>query len=103
MSLEDMLKSKQYFEQFLSEYKYENPMEVLGELLMEEQGKEAPELSDIRYAQGELYYHYKDFEAAIYKWENVNHELTCWAKKIWRMPMLSSACFLREKNFIRRL
>lgn len=81
MSLEDMLKSKQYFEQFLSEYKYENPMEVLGELLMEEQGKEAPELSDIRYAQGELYYHYKDFEAAIYKWENVNHELTCWAKK----------------------
>ncbi len=81
MSLEEMLKNRQYFEQFLSEDKYENPVEVLGELFADEQSKDEADLSNIRYAQGELYYHYKDFEAAIYKWEYVNNELNSWAKK----------------------
>lgn len=89
MNLEEMLKNRQYFEQFLSEDKYENSMEVLGGLFAEEQRKDEADLSNIRYAQGELYYHYKDFEAAIYKWEYVNNELSSWAKRIWRMHMFN--------------
>ena len=31
--------------------------------------------------QGEVYYHCKDYEAAIFKWEQVANELAPWAKK----------------------
>ena len=46
-----------------------------------EQKKELPDLSNFRFAQGEVYFHNNDFEAAIFKWENIQNELEPWAKK----------------------
>ncbi|WP_449621022.1 tetratricopeptide repeat protein [Robertmurraya sp. Marseille-Q9965] len=80
MSFEEQLTNKQYFENLI-EHKSSNPVEVLGELFFEEQKQEVYDLSYIRFAQGEVYYHFKDHEAAIYKWENIKNELEPWAKK----------------------
>ncbi|TKC19009.1 tetratricopeptide repeat protein [Robertmurraya kyonggiensis] len=80
MSFEEQLTNKQYFNNLI-EHKGNNPVEVLGELFFEEQKQEVYDLSYIRFAQGELYFQYKDFEAAIYKWENIKNELEPWAKK----------------------
>lgn len=81
MNLEEQLTKKSYFEQFTSAYKDRQPVQVLGELFFEEQQKEAYDLSYIRFAQGELYFHCMDFETAIYKWESIHNELEPWAKK----------------------
>ncbi|RTR34027.1 hypothetical protein EKG37_07390 [Robertmurraya yapensis] len=80
MSLEEQLINKQYFENLI-EHNGNNPVEVLGELFFEEQKQEVYDLSYIRFAQGELYYRFKDYEAAIYKWENIKNEFEPWAKK----------------------
>lgn len=60
-----------------------HPMEVLGDKYMEERQKEVFDLSSIRYAQGEIYYLNKDYETAIFKWENIPYdsELYQWARK----------------------
>jgi tetratricopeptide (TPR) repeat protein len=81
MSFEEQLSIKKYYEHFIEQHKANNPVEILGELFYEEQSKSDHDLSEIRYAQGELYYHFKDFETAIFKWENVKNELEPWAKK----------------------
>lgn len=39
------------------------------------------DVATIRFAQGEVYFHHKDFEAAIFKWEKVKNELEPWAKR----------------------
>ena len=57
------------------------PIQVLGEAYLEEQKKDIPDLSAIRFAQGELYFHFKDYESAIFKWENIQNEWGQWAKK----------------------
>ena len=57
------------------------PIQVLGDAFLEESKKDIPDLSAIRFAQGELYFHYKDFETAIFKWNSVQDELSDWAKK----------------------
>ncbi|MCP8970766.1 tetratricopeptide repeat protein [Ectobacillus ponti] len=41
----------------------------------------AEELPYIRFAQGELYFSFGDYEAAIYKWEQVQNHLRPWAQK----------------------
>jgi hypothetical protein len=81
MMSENQLISKQYYEQFLSENAIAHPIRVLGDFYMEEQKNEVPELTYIRFAQGEVYFHNKDYEAAIFKWENIYNELEPWAKK----------------------
>lgn len=78
---ENQLINKRYYEQFLSENEIAHPIRVLGEAFMTEQKNEIPDLANIRFAQGELYYHHKDLETAIFKWENINNELEPWAKK----------------------
>lgn len=81
MNFEEQLTNKKYYEHFVNEHKANHPVQVLGDLYYEEQKKEAFDLSYIRFAQGELYFHFKDFESAIYKWENIHNELEAWAKK----------------------
>ncbi len=81
MTLEDQLKQKTYYEMFINEHENIHPIRALGEAFQEEACKDLPDLASIRLAQGEVYFHHKDFEAAIFKWENIVNELEPWAKK----------------------
>ncbi|MEM5596699.1 hypothetical protein AAHB53_10845 [Niallia circulans] len=80
MTLEKKLIEKTYYEGYLQD-RDESPIEVLGQLYIAEQRKNVPDLTSIRFAQGELYFQYHDYEAAIFKWENISNELEPWAKK----------------------
>ncbi|WP_282034379.1 GTP-binding protein [Metabacillus indicus] len=80
MTNDKQLIHKSYFERFMED-RTEQPVQVLGELHFEEQAKEVIDLSYIRYAQGEIYFHNKDYETAIFKWENISNELEPWARK----------------------
>ncbi|ETI70885.1 dynamin family protein [Neobacillus vireti] len=96
MSIEKQLKQKTYHEMFINEHENSHPIRVLGEAFQEEAEKDLPDLSQIRFAQGEVYFHYKDFEAAIFKWENISNDLEPWAKKntadaYYELGMLSTA------------
>jgi len=81
MAAEQQLIEKMFYETFLEGDKEKDPAAVLGEAYFEEQKKEVSDLSAIRFAQGEVYYHYKDFESAVFKWESIRNELEPWAKK----------------------
>lgn len=81
MTQEHEFITKTYYQTFIPENDQRHPVEILGEAFMAEQEKELYDLSYIRFAQGELYFHYKDYEAAIYKWESITNELEPWAKK----------------------
>jgi tetratricopeptide (TPR) repeat protein len=80
MSEEQLLK-KLYYQAFMEQNDNRHPVEVLGEAYVKEQQNKLADLSHIRFAQGEVYFHAKDFETAIFKWENINNELMPWAKK----------------------
>lgn len=73
--------NKKFYERYLSEESHQHPVEVLGELYFAEQQNELCDLSYLRFAQGELYYHLKDYETAIFKWENINNDFEEWARK----------------------
>ncbi|KIO60750.1 hypothetical protein B4166_3708 [Caldibacillus thermoamylovorans] len=79
--LEKQFITKTYYRSLIHENDSRHPIEILGELFAEEEQKEFPDASEIRFAQGEVYFHNKDYEAAIFKWENVHNELEQWAKK----------------------
>jgi predicted GTPase/tetratricopeptide (TPR) repeat protein/predicted DNA-binding protein (MmcQ/YjbR family) len=81
MTLEKQLIEKNYYKIFINEHEQTHPIRVLGDAFQEELQKEIPDLSYIRFAQGEVYFHHKDFEAAIFKWENIVNDLEPWAKK----------------------
>lgn len=81
MTLEKRLSQKTYNETLLVDCKQYNPVEALGAMFTEENRKELTDLSYIRFAQGEVYYGFQDYEAAIFKWENISNELEPWAKK----------------------
>ncbi|MDR0139298.1 GTP-binding protein [Metabacillus idriensis] len=81
MTNDKQLIHKAYFERFMEDSASAQPVQVLGELYFEEQAKEVYDLSFIRFAQGEVYFHNKDYETAIFKWENISNELEPWAKK----------------------
>lgn len=82
MQKEEYLVKKLYHEKhFLKGDEAEHPIRVLGELYLSKQKKEMADLSYIRFAQGEIYYLNNDYEAAIFKWENIHNELEPWAKK----------------------
>ncbi|WP_141430527.1 lipopolysaccharide assembly protein LapB [Bacillus sp. 03113] len=96
MTLENLLINKSYYESLIENNHEKSAIEVLGQLYFSEQKKDVPDLSYIRYAQGEVYFQSKDFEAAIFKWENITNELEPWAKKnmadsYYELELLSSA------------
>ncbi|MEH7381388.1 GTP-binding protein [Bacillus sp. JJ1533] len=96
MTSENELITKTYYKTLIPENDKRHPVEILGEAYMAEQEKELYDLSHIRFAQGELYFYYKDYEAAIYKWENINNDLEPWAKKniadaYYELGLLSNA------------
>ena len=81
MTMEQQLIEKVFYETFMIDTPEKEPIQVLGEAYLEEQKKDLPDLSAIRFAQGELYFHFKDYESAIFKWENIQNEWEQWAKK----------------------
>jgi GTP-binding protein EngB required for normal cell division len=81
MTTEQQLIEKVFYETFMIDNPEKEPIQVLGEAYLEEQKKDIPDLSAIRFAQGELYFHFKDYESAIFKWENIQNEWEQWAKK----------------------
>jgi GTPase Era involved in 16S rRNA processing len=96
MTLENQLIQKIYYETFIEKNPEKQLIQVLGEAYMAEQKNDLPDLSYIRFAQGEVYFHYKDYETAIFKWENIANELEPWAKKntadaYYELGLVSSA------------
>ncbi|WP_223703049.1 GTP-binding protein [Sutcliffiella deserti] len=81
MTTENKLIQKNYYETFILDMETKHPVQILGEAFLAEQKKEVYDMSFIRFAQGEVYYRVKDYESAIFKWENVKNELEPWAKK----------------------
>jgi GTPase SAR1 family protein len=81
MTLEMQLKQKKYYEMFINDHENIHPVRILGDAYQEEAQKDLADLSYIRFAQGEVYFHNKDYETAIFKWENITNELEPWAKK----------------------
>jgi tetratricopeptide (TPR) repeat protein/predicted GTPase len=80
MTLENQLIKKTFYET-LMEADEKNPVRVLGEAFLAGHKDQTTDISTIRFAQGEVYFHHKDYEAAIFKWENVHNDLEPWAKK----------------------
>ncbi|WP_413374773.1 GTP-binding protein [Alkalihalobacillus sp. 1P02AB] len=56
-------------------------LQQLAELTLELDETSEVTVDDIRFGQGELYFHHKDFETAIFKWEKVTGEKVPWAQK----------------------
>ncbi|WP_060668523.1 hypothetical protein [Oceanobacillus caeni] len=81
MSFDHQLKTKSYYQTYMQENDEKQALLILGEKYVAERQKEVFDLSEIRFAQGEVYYLNKDYEAAIFKWENVSGELLPWARK----------------------
>ncbi|CAM3848441.1 dynamin family protein [Mesobacillus zeae] len=81
MSLEEKLINKNYYETYLEGNTHANPVSVLGELYLRDHNDSPEKLPNIRFAQGEVYFQHKDFEAAIFKWENIANDFEPWAKK----------------------
>ncbi|WP_045524558.1 dynamin family protein [Neobacillus niacini] len=81
MTLESQLIKKSYYQMYINEHENVQPIRVLGNAYQEELQKDLPDLTSIRFAQGEIYFHNRDFEAAIFKWENIAGELELWARK----------------------
>lgn len=71
---------KTLYETFIAEGDSRHPIQILGELYVEHVQNDA-DLSSVRFVQGEVYYHFQDFESAIYKWRKVDNELKSWAIK----------------------
>lgn len=92
--LEEQLVDKQYFKQFIKEVG--NPVTILANLFSNGQ-----DIDSIRFAQGEVYFRHGDFETAIFKWDQVQGELTEWAWKnkadaYTRLGLHEDAIFLYE-------
>ncbi|MET3698682.1 hypothetical protein SAMN05877753_10484 [Bacillus oleivorans] len=81
MTLENELINKSYYQHVIEGDKKGHPIQILGEMYMDEKKEELPDFSAIRFSQGEVYFLNKDYEAAIFKWENVENELKPWALK----------------------
>ncbi|MYL56734.1 hypothetical protein GLW20_04385 [Virgibacillus halodenitrificans] len=82
MTTENRRINKSYYQTILDKSKQGHPVSILGDMYMEEMQKQWPDLSSIRYAQGEIYYQNNDYEAAIFKWQQpLEEELIPWAQK----------------------
>lgn len=103
MSLEKQLTEKQYYSMFINEHEVVHPIRVLGDAYQEEMQKGIPDLSYIRFAQGEVYFHNRDFETAIFKWGNIINELEPWAQKIQQMLITKWGCCPMRRTCIPQL
>ncbi|MCM3742121.1 hypothetical protein M3210_17945 [Oceanobacillus luteolus] len=82
MTTENELIKKSYYRRLIDVSNNEHPIKILGEMYQEEMQKEQPDVSFIRFAQGEVYFLNNDFEAAIFKWQHpLDDELFPWAQK----------------------
>ena len=81
MTLENQLIQKKFYESLIIDQQNEQPLQVLGHMYMEEKDNEHSDLSRIRFSQGEMYYHHKDYETAIFKWAKIHNDLEPWARK----------------------
>jgi tetratricopeptide (TPR) repeat protein len=81
MNAERYYIDKTFYQTFMKTNEQKHPIAVLGEAYLAEQQKDLPDLSFIRFAQAEVYFHHKDYEAAIFKWENIDNDLAGWAQK----------------------
>ncbi|WP_332692548.1 GTP-binding protein [Halalkalibacter lacteus] len=97
MTLENELIKKMHYKKVVAKDQDGNlPIKRLAEEFLVEQKNEEPNLSSLRFAQGEVYYHFRDYETAIYKWLKVDNELEPWAKKniadsYYELGLLTSA------------
>jgi hypothetical protein len=96
MISENLLINKKFYETLIGESETAHPIQILGEAYLERQKTDVPELASIRFAQGEVYFHSKDYETAVFKWENIDSELSSWANKniadaYYELEMLSMA------------
>ncbi len=80
MTIENELIARNFYQTLLIDQSVD-PGKYLGQLLGNEQLKVNADLADIRFAQGEVYFHDRDFETAIFKWEKVDNGLEQWARK----------------------
>ncbi|WP_182200273.1 tetratricopeptide repeat protein [Paraliobacillus salinarum] len=83
MTTENERISKSYYQTIIAESnKQGNAVKILGDMYIEEMQQQQPNLSAIRFAQGEVYFLNKDYEAAIFKWQQpLEEELIPWAQK----------------------
>ncbi|MUV37901.1 hypothetical protein JNUCC1_01707 [Lentibacillus sp. JNUCC-1] len=73
---------KSYYQTIIDDNQQGHPIEKLGNMYIEEMQQQLPELSSIRFAQGEIYYMYHDYEAAIFKWQQpLDEAFLPWAQK----------------------
>ncbi|MEC5423839.1 hypothetical protein QGM71_10080 [Virgibacillus sp. C22-A2] len=82
MTTENERINKSYYQMIIDENKQGHPVKILGEMYIEEMQKQQPNLSSIRFAQGEVYFLNNDYEAAIFKWQQpLEEEFIPWAQK----------------------
>src|SRR5699024_12327797 len=82
MTTENVLMKKLYYRGILDASKQGHAVQVLGEMHVERMRESRPDLSRIRFAQGEVYFLYGDYEAAIFKWGlPMDEEFVPWAQK----------------------
>ena len=82
MTTENELINKTYYRGILDKNKQGHSVKILGEMYMEMLQEPSPELSSIRFAQGEVYFLNNDYEAAIFKWQQpMEKEFIPWAQK----------------------
>ncbi|MCR6097344.1 hypothetical protein HXA31_02170 [Salipaludibacillus agaradhaerens] len=79
--VEEHMIHKTFFKTIVDEENQQSPVKSLGQQFYDIQMDETADLSSVRFAQGEVYYHHKDMESAVYKWELVKNELQPWARK----------------------
>ncbi|KPC99073.1 Tetratricopeptide repeat protein [Geobacillus sp. BCO2] len=80
MGFEQQLVHKTFYET-LVEAGERDVVSALGEMFFAAH-RDGADLSSIRFAQGEVYFHRRDYEAAIFKWEQVHRDdLRPWAQK----------------------
>ncbi|CQR45891.1 Tetratricopeptide repeat [Paraliobacillus sp. PM-2] len=83
MTTENERISKSYYQTIIDESnKQGHAVKILGDMYIEEMQKQQPNLSSIRFAQGEVYFLNNDYEAAIFKWRQpLEEELIPWGQK----------------------
>ncbi|WP_043931258.1 tetratricopeptide repeat protein [Bacillus sp. EB01] len=81
MNLEKMLIEKMYYERLMEGHEGGYPAAVLAEAFLAAMQKGEAGLPEIRFAQGEVYFSFRDYESAIFKWEGIDGALGQWAIK----------------------
>jgi len=79
MGFEQQLVHKTFYETLIDGGEHDI-VSALGDIFFTAY-RDGTDLSSIRFAQGEVYFHRRDYETAIFKWENVHNDLRPWAQK----------------------